>query len=110
MTTRNHELPRPSQGLHGETMGKPQPLVKLTPTGPGGVPNTTDDLDVPNTPEQNLPGLEYSGAAPLPEEGPIAAGEARPASEYQSKSILEGLPETISREQLVSQAKKYGGL
>jgi hypothetical protein len=36
-------LPQPSEGLHGEPMGRPQPLVQRTPTGPGGVPNTQDD-------------------------------------------------------------------
>jgi hypothetical protein len=74
------DLPRPSQGVHGETMGAPQPLVKPTSTGPGGVPNTEDDLMIP---------------APAP------------APEPRIASPLETLPREVSHDQLRKQNEQY---
>ena len=94
-------LPQTSEGLHGKTMGKPQPLVKRTSTGAGGVPNQ-DEL--PNTPEANTPAPENTSEAT----GPMDLGQARPTTQSTSQSILEGLPETVSTSTLVNQSRGYG--
>ena len=86
-----NRLPQTGEGLHGETLG-------AQPTGDG---------DVPNTPEQNIPPLEYSGGPELPDRGPIAEGEARPATEY-AESPLDRLPEKVSTAELVAECvSKY---
>jgi len=54
----------------------------------------TGDEDVPNTPEQNLPPLEYSGEPDLPERGPIAENPQPAATAPHSP--LESLPESVS--------------
>lgn len=84
------DIPETGQGLGGEKMGGPHSLVPETSTGPGGAP--TGDEGEPNTPEQNLPSLEYEGGPPLPERGPFARNP-QPAT---TASPLESLPESMS--------------
>ncbi len=63
----------------------------------------TRDEDTPNTPEQNLPSLEYAGGSPLPERGPIAEN-SQPAA---TASPLESLPQSVSAAE--SQQRGSGG-
>jgi hypothetical protein len=95
MTTK--PLPQPGQGLHGEPMGKPEPSMRLTPTG---------DEDVPNTPEQNLPPLEYAGEPDLPERGPIAENP-QPVTAAPS-SPLDRLPESVSAADVAAESRQRG--
>jgi hypothetical protein len=60
--------------------------------------------DLPNTPEQNLPPLEYSGEPDLPERGPIAENP-QPAA---TASPRERLPTSVSAADVAAESRNRG--